>query len=302
MEKVWVRDVGPRDGLQNQSQLLSPTQRRQLVQALLDAGLSQIEVGAFVSPRAVPAMAGSDQVLAGLTGADAEFSVLIPNEKGYDLALAAGARHVAIVVASSETMNKKNIGMDNQQAFDFARLVLRRAQADGVYATCYIATAWECPFEGAISSDTIARQAEQLHQYGAREIVLADTIGAATPEQVADLSSQLCQQLGSNNLACHFHDTRGMGVANAYAALCSGVRRFDASISGLGGCPFAPGASGNIATEDLVLMLNQQGYDTGISLAGLAQASELCQQLLPGIGSAKSYPWIRRQIEKGSIS
>lgn len=301
MDKVWVRDVGPRDGLQNQSHILSPQQRLQLIQSLLSAGLQQIEVGAFVSPRAVPAMAESDKVLGQLTSARAELSVLIPNEKGYELATAAGARHVAIVVASSETMNQKNIGMDNQQAFDFARTVLSRAHGDGIHASCYIATAWECPFEGLVDGDIVLRQADELCQYGAKEIVLADTIGAAAPDQVYQLCTALSQQLGSDRLACHFHDTRGMGLANAYAALNAGIRRFDSSISGLGGCPFAPGASGNIATEDLVLMLNQQGYNSGISLAGLAAAAELCQQLLPGISSAKSYPWIRRQMEKGAL-
>ncbi len=301
MEKVWVRDVGPRDGLQNQTQVLDTKQRLQLIQALLSAGLTQIEVGAFVSPRAVPAMAGSDRVVSALANTAGEFSVLIPNEKGYDLATAAGARHIAIVVASSETMNQKNIGMSNEQAFRFAKTVLTRASHDGVHASCYIATAWECPFEGSINEDIILQQAEVLIAAGAKEIVLADTIGAATPQQSATLTNRLCREFGSALIACHFHDTRGMGIANAYAALESGVRRFDASIAGLGGCPFAPGASGNIATEDLVLMLNQQGYDTGISLADLATAARLTRQLLPGVGVAKSTQWIERQIEKGAL-
>lgn len=301
MEKVWVRDVGPRDGLQNQKQVLDPEQRLQLIQALLSAGLTQIEVGAFVSPRAVPAMAGSDHVVSALANTAGKFSVLIPNEKGYDLATAAGARHIAIVVASSETMNQKNIGMSNEQAFRFANTVLASAHRDGVHASCYIATAWECPFEGAINEDIILQQAEVLIAAGAKEIVLADTIGAATPHQSANLTGKLCRKFDSDVIACHFHDTRGMGIANAYAALESGVRRFDASIAGLGGCPFAPGASGNIATEDLVLMLNQQGYDTGISLAGLAAAARLTRQWLPGVGLAKSTQWIERQIEKGAL-
>lgn len=302
METVWIRDVGPRDGLQNQRQILSSDQRLQLIRSLLKAGVSAIEVGAFVSPKAVPAMAGSDTVLAGLAGDVGEFSVLIANVKGYELALAAGATRVAIVVASTDTMNRKNIGMDTTQAFAFADTVLRRALADGVHASCYIATAWECPFEGPVPTSSVQRQADALVNSGAQEIVIADTIGAAAPAQVASLMRGLGQQLGSERLACHFHDTRGMGIANAYAALESGIRRFDASIAGLGGCPFAPGASGNIASEDLVLMLNQQGYDTGISLAGLAEASALARQLCDHPAVPKSLRWIQQQRDKGALS
>lgn len=301
-EKVVINDVGPRDGLQNQSKILLPAQRLQLINKLLAAGLRHIEVGAFVSPKAVPAMAGTDEVAAGLPQGDYAFSALIPNRKGYELAIAAGIKSVGLVIAASNTMNERNINMGTDRALVVCEEVLAQAKRDGVNAQVYVATAWECPFEGQIDAAVVADLSEKLLAAGATEIVLADTIGAAAPAQVKTLLQPLVAALGAANLSCHFHDTRGMGVADVFAALECGIRKFDASIGGLGGCPFAPGATGNVATEDVVLMLNQTGFDTGINLAALIAAADLAAALTGNCDGGHSSRWIRKQIEKGALA
>lgn len=301
-EKVIINDVGPRDGLQNQSKILAPEERSQLINKLLAAGLTHIEVGAFVSPKAVPAMAGTDRVVAALPQGDYVFSALIPNRKGYELATAAGIRNVGLVLAASNTMNERNINMSTERGLAVCKEVLAQARKDGVNAQVYVATAWECPFEGLVDGAVVAELSEKLLAAGASEIVLADTIGAAAPAQVKALLTPLVANLGAASLSCHFHDTRGMGVANVYAAVESGIRKFDASIGGLGGCPFAPGATGNVATEDVVLMLNQMGFETAISLAALVEAVDLAAELTGNCDGGHASRWIRRQIEKGALA
>ena len=300
-EKVIVNDVGPRDGLQNQPKILEPAQRLQLIQALVDAGMDNIEVGAFVSPKAVPAMAGTDQIVAGLPVGDYNFSALIPNRKGYDLAKAAGVKTMGLVIAASNTMNEKNIRMSTEQALAVCEEVIAQSKQDGLNALAYIATAWECPFEGAIEEQAVIDLARQLLAAGATEIVVADTIGAATPAQVKSLMSKMVAEFGPERLSCHFHDTRAMGVANVFAATEVGIRKFDASIGGLGGCPFAPGATGNVATEDVVLLLEQMGYDTGIDLGKLIAASDLAKELTGNCEGGHSIKWLKRQQEKGAL-
>ena len=300
-EKIIINDVGPRDGLQNQAVTLEPQQRVALIRALLTAGVKHIEVGSFVSPTAVPAMRGTAEVIAALPRGDFHFSALIPNLKGYDLAKASGIDTVSLVIAASNTMNEKNIRMNNAQVLSFAKDVLGRGQADNFRTLACIATAWECPFEGLIPEKTVIDLCAELFAAGAPEVVLADTIGAASPAQVKSLMSKLVAEFGAERLSCHFHDTRAMGVANVYAAVECGVRKFDSSIGGLGGCPFAPGASGNVATEDVVLMLNQMGFDTGIDLAKLVLAADLVAEQTSAHATANSAKWIKRQIEKGLL-
>jgi hydroxymethylglutaryl-CoA lyase len=298
-EKIIINDVGPRDGLQNQAKTLEPQQRLALIQALLNAGVKHIEVGSFVSPIAVPAMRGTADIVAQLPTGDFHFSALIPNFKGYELAKAAGMNTVSLVIAASNSMNKKNINMSNAEVLSFATEVLARSRSDNMNTLACIATAWECPFEGLVAEQTVIDLCATLFAAGAPEVVLADTIGAASPAQVKSLMSKLVAQFGAKRLSCHFHDTRGMGLANVYAAVECGIRKFDAAIGGLGGCPFAPGASGNVATEDVVLMLNQMGYDTGINLANLIQAADLVAAQTGSLTNAGSTKWIKRQIEKG---
>lgn len=298
MEKVVITDVGPRDGLQNQAKILSPAERLRLIRALVDAGLRHIEFGAFVSPKAVPAMAGTEEVAAALPAGDVEYTALIPNAKGYERAKAAGVRSMGLVVAASDTMNQKNIRMGTDEALAVCAEVLQQARADGLSVGACVATAWECPFEGATSPDVVSRLAAKLRAGGATQIIVADTIGAAHPGQVRSLMSRLAAELGAGALTCHFHDTRAMGVANAFAALEAGIRRFDASVGGLGGCPFAPGATGNVATEDLVMMLKLMGFQTGIDLDRLLEAARLAGDLTGTKTGGRSTAWLARNTAK----
>ena len=296
---VTVNDVGPRDGLQNQQKILTPGERLRLIEGLLEAGMTHIEVGAFVSPKAVPAMAGAAEIVAGLPPTEgAVFTVLIPNLKGYELALQAGARSVCMVLYGTDTMAEKNVRMTRRQADDSASEILRRARNDGVRVNATVSVSFECPFEGPVDPAIIEDTAARFLAQGADELCIADTIGAGNPAQVNRLMSRLVTEHGAERLSCHFHDTRAMGLANVYAAVEAGIRKFDSSIGGLGGCPFAPGASGNVATEDVVMLLQQMGYDTGIDLEKLLQASELARELTGTAPGGRALPWLRRYVQK----
>lgn len=291
-EKVVINDVGPRDGLQNQPKILSVAQRQQLINSLAAAALPAIEVGAFVSPKAVPAMANTDEVFHGLENPDVLYSALIPNLRGYQAAEAAGIPLTSLVIAASNTMNEKNIRMSTEQSLQVCLDVLKQAEQDNRRVQAYVATAWACPFEGQTNPEEVIRLTAKLLDGGASGIVIADTIGAANPKQVKTLMTTLVSEFGSAPFACHFHDTRAMGLANAFAAVESGIRKFDASIAGLGGCPFAPGASGNVATEDLVMMLEQMGFKTGVHMQALLAASDLAIQLTGTAKGGKAKNWI----------
>jgi hydroxymethylglutaryl-CoA lyase len=300
-DSVVINDVGPRDGLQNQQKILTPQQRIRLVEALMEAGMRNIEVGSFVSPKAVPAMAGADELVAGLpTVDDVTFTVLIPNMKGYELATEAGARSVCMVLYGSEGMAQKNVNMGKLKAEEVTADILKRAHEDGVRVTATIAVAYECPFDGPVHPSEVARITEHFLKLDADEVCIADTIGAANPQQVRELTSMLVQSHGAERLSCHFHDTRAMGLANVFAAVESGIRKFDASIGGLGGCPFAPGASGNVATEDVVMMLGQMGFETGIDLPLLLEASDLAKELTGTAPGGRAAPWLKRYLKRST--
>jgi hydroxymethylglutaryl-CoA lyase len=300
VETILITDVGPRDGLQNQPKILSIEQRLELVQAISAAGVPQIEVGSFVSPKAVPAMAGTDQVFAALEAA--EFSTptiaLIPNMKGYELARAAGAKTVTMVLYASDGMAQKNAAMSMAEAEVVTLNILRLAKQDGIEVIATIAVAFECPFDGPIDPAVVETIVAKFIAAGADQLVLADTIGAAHPQQVRELTAALVASHGAEKLGCHFHDTRAMGLANVYAAVESGIRRFDSSIAGLGGCPFAPGASGNVATDDIAMMLQQMGFDTGIDLDTLMDASDLAQTLTGTAPGGRSKAWLQGYLAK----
>lgn len=297
VDRMVINDVGPRDGLQNQPKILTPDERIQLITALVNAGLDHIEVGSFVSPKAVPAMAGTDRVLAGLPkGLDC--TVLIPNMKGYELAQAAGVKSVAMVLYASEAMAQKNVRMSQPQVEEVTREILQCAKRDGIKVLAYIAVAFGCPFDGEVKPASVERITAKFLELDVDEVVLADTIGAAHPGQVRALTQSLVLAHGNRRLGGHFHDTRAMGLANVFAALESGIRKFDASIGGLGGCPFAPGASGNVATEDVVMMLEQMGCSTGIDLAGLMQASQLAAELTGNAPGGRAKKWLQRQFNR----
>ena len=301
-DRVFINDVGPRDGLQNQKVLVSVTDRFSLIQKLADAKLSGIEVGAFVSPKAVPAMAGTDQLFRQLgtesRRQDLTYSALIPNQKGFQLATVAGARTVSLVVAASDTMNQKNIGMSTQSALAVCKQIIAASADTNVKVQVYLATAWACPFEGQMSESSVLSVASELFSLGANNLVIADTIGAAHPKQVVSLMKQLSSIKSAEHFACHFHDTRAMGLANVYAAVECGIRHFDASIAGLGGCPFAPGASGNVATEDVVFMCEQMGLDSGVDLKRLVVAAEFAMKIAPSAQGGNALGYIKQFIKE----
>ncbi|MDE0747985.1 MAG: hydroxymethylglutaryl-CoA lyase [Porticoccaceae bacterium] len=300
-ENIVITDVGPRDGLQNQPKTLSIEQRVELIRAIAAAGVPQIEVGSFVSPKAVPAMAGTDRVFAALD-AQPDFKTpsiaLIPNLKGYELARDAGAKTVTMVLYASNGMAQKNAAMSMTDAEDVTMKILRLAKQDGIEVIATIAVAFACPFDGPSDPLLVQTIASKFIEAGADQLVLADTIGSADPQQVRVLTDVLVKSHGASQLGCHFHDTRAMGLANVYAAVESGVRRFDSSIAGLGGCPFAPGATGNVATDDVAMMLQQMGFETGIDLSKLMEASNLAETLTGTAPGGRSKAWLQGHLAK----
>ena len=300
VETVVITDVGPRDGLQNQPKILTIEERLALVKAISDAGVPQIEVGSFVSPKAVPAMAGTEFLFASLERSDFDTPsiALIPNMKGYELARAAGAKTVTMVLYASDGMAQKNAAMSMTKAELITLDILKLARQDGIEVIATIAVAFACPFDGPTDPQIVERAVAKFIEAGADQVVLADTIGAAHPQQVRELTATLVRQHGAEKLGCHFHDTRAMGLANVYAAVESGIRRFDSSIAGLGGCPFAPGASGNVATDDIAMMLEQMGFETGIDLNKLMQASDLAQALTGTAPGGRSKAWLEGHLAK----
>lgn len=300
MDHIHITDVAPRDGLQNQPVHLDAQAKLQLAQLLAKAGVRSIEATSFVSPKAVPQMADAAELLPLIRHAlpDLRTSVLVPNLKGLERAHAAGATEIAVVLSSTETMNRKNINMGLDQATEVSEQTLAEAQRLGLRTRAYLAVAFDCPFEGETPLDEVLRLAHRMQRAGAGEIVIADTIGSASPGMVKQRMGALAEAIALDQLSIHLHDTRGMAVANAWAALEVGVRRFDASVGGIGGCPFAPGAAGNLATEDLVLMAERSGFATGISLDGLLDAIDFAQVQLQRPLGGRAITWLRRQREK----
>ena len=297
MDTILITDVAPRDGLQNQPLPVGTADKLELVRRLQAAGLARIEVGSFVSPRAVPQMADTGELLPQVQSAmpSLQASVLVPNLKGLERAQAAGAREIAVVLSATETMNQRNIGMGLAQATEVSERTLQAARALGMRTRAYVAVAFDCPFEGQTTLATVVDLAGRMHAAQADEIVVADTIGSASPAMVRDRLRAIASAVPLERLAVHFHDTRGMGVANAWAALEAGVRRFDASVGGIGGCPFAPGAAGNLATEDLVLMAERSGFATGIDTDALLDVVGFAEGLLQRPLGGRSSAWLRRE-------
>lgn len=284
-ELIAICDVGPRDGLQNDPRSLPPETRAELCNQLAAAGLPRVEAVSFVNPELVPQMAGAEEVVAGLDrGGDTIFAGLVVNERGYDRALAAGVDEVHYAFPATDTFCERNQGMTLERASGLATRLVDRAREDGLRVTVTIGASFGCPFEGRVEPQRVLELARRIHAHGPDEIVLADTIGVGVPSQVRELVSGV-SALGAK-VGCHFHNTRNTGFANALAAVEAGVRLLDASCGGAGGCPFAPRATGNIATEDLVYLLHGMGYRTGIDLSAvLATAAWLAEALgkdLPG--------------------
>jgi hydroxymethylglutaryl-CoA lyase len=278
MPKVTIVEVGPRDGLQNEKKVLDHATRLEFAERLADAGVKKIELGAFVSPQWVPQMAGSKELMqAALARAkdpssalsNVDLSALVPNPRGMDDALAVGLKHVAIFGSASESFAKKNINCTIDESFVRFEKVMEQAEANGAKVRAYLSMCFGCPFEGDVPEGRVVRLVKRLAALGVYEVSIGDTIGIANPKQVHRLVSKLIDAVGYQKLAMHFHDTRGTALANILASVQLGIRTFDSSLGGLGGCPYAPAATGNVATEDVVYMLHGMGYSTGIDLAKL---------------------------------
>ncbi|MEL4470626.1 hydroxymethylglutaryl-CoA lyase [Shewanella algae] len=284
--KVSLFEVGPRDGLQNETSV-STQAKIALIEALADAGVKRIEAASFVSPKWVPQMADSGEVLRGISRrAGVCYSALTPNLKGLELALAAGADEVAVFAAASEGFSQKNINCSIEESIARFEPLLSRAKEQGIRVRGYVSCVLGCPYDGEIAPAEVARVADILHQLGCYEISLGDTIGVGTPLKARKMVETVAERVPIERLALHFHDTYGQALANILACLETGVSVIDTSVAGLGGCPYAKGASGNLASEDLVYMLHGMGIDTGIDLNKLARAGrQISQQLGRQTGS-----------------
>lgn len=273
-ERVTVVEVGPRDGLQNEAVALSVDDRVVFCEALVAAGLPVVELGAFVSPTWVPQMAGSDEVVRRVSAPPGvRLPVLVPNRKGYQAARTAGAREIAVFTAASETFNRKNTNASIEESFErFAEFVPDALEA-GLRVRGYVSTCFGCPFEGRVDPRRVVDVSVRLLALGCHEISIGDTIGVAVPTEVSEVMERLRAAVPGERLAVHFHDTRGTALANVLSALQAGISVVDSSAGGLGGCPYAPGASGNLATEDLLYMLHGMGIATGVDLDRVARAS-----------------------------
>ncbi len=274
-DHIRIVEVGPRDGLQNEAQPLSPQERVDLIQQLAAAGLKDIEAGSFVSPRWVPQMAGSDEVLTSLSGRlDLRLPVLVPNKKGYENARAAGAREIAIFGAASETFSQRNINCSIDESLGRFAEVCALAKDDGVVIRGYISCVLGCPYEGKVEIAQVASLAAKLIAMGCSEISLGDTIGVGTPDKALALAKACASETGIENLSVHFHDTYGQALANILACIEIGVTTVDTAVGGLGGCPYASGSAGNVATEDVVYMMEGLGIDCATDLDQLVTITD----------------------------
>ena len=288
MESVTLYEVGPRDGLQNEPDTIATDAKAELVRRLLSAGLRRIEVTSFVSPKWIPQLADAEALCAALpTEPDAVFSALVPNQAGYERFRAAGLPVAAFFVSASETHNQKNVNRGIAEHLERFRPVADRARADGVRLRAYVSTVCGCPYEGAVPISAVTALVERLLALGADELSLGDTIGVGHPRQVRALVNAVAGVAPLDRIALHLHDTWGRALANVQAGFEAGVRTFDASLGGLGGCPYAPGASGNVATEDVVDLFARAGIATGVDLDPLVDAAawlerDVLGRVLPG--------------------
>jgi hydroxymethylglutaryl-CoA lyase len=293
--RVRVVEVGPRDGLQNERALVPLEVKVAFITRLAAAGCPVIEAGSFVRPDRIPQMADTEEVFRRLTGVSGPvFSALVPNRQGMERALRCGVREVAVFTAASEAFARHNINMTIDESLRGFREVLALAREAGRRVRAYVSTAWWCPYTGRVDPADVRRVTTALLDMGCYEVSLGDTIGAATPGEVGSLLTALTADLPSASLAVHFHDTRGTALANVLAALACGISTVDASAGGLGGCPYAPGASGNLATEDLLYMLHGMGVETGIDLETVAAASR-------PLAEALGHPLPSRYLQAGPL-
>jgi hydroxymethylglutaryl-CoA lyase len=286
-DSVSVYEVSPRDGLQNEAQPIPLAAKLRLLSALVAAGLTRIELTSFVSPRWVPQLADADELVRAAHVPDGvTLSALVPNAKGYERAVAVGLKEIAVFMSASETHNRKNTNKSIEQSLETFEEVVGPARASGLVVRAYISTVWGCPYEGEVPVSASIEIARRLLSLGCYQVSLGDTIGVGTPLQTRQIVSAFLSEFPAQQIALHLHDTRGTALANALVGLELGVRDFDASVGGLGGCPYAPGAAGNLATEDLVYMLSGMGVRTGVDLDLLIEAGRVAEAVvgrnLPG--------------------
>ena len=295
-EAVEIVEVGARDGLQNEAGVVSTADKLALIGRALDAGVRRIEVASFVHPGRVPQMADAEAVLSGLPRRPGvSYIGLVLNQRGFERALAAGCSEIGMAVAATDAFGLRNQGLDRAQALAAWQAIARAARAEGLPAQITISTAFGCPFEGEVAVEQVVEVVRRAAAGGPSEIALADTIGVGVPSQVTELVGRVAEAAPGIPLRLHFHNTRNTALANAYAGLQAGVRTFDASLGGVGGCPFAPAATGNVATEDLAYLFARMGYATGLDLPALIEAGHwlgtvLGRPLPSGLGRAGPFP------------
>jgi hydroxymethylglutaryl-CoA lyase len=278
---IEIVEVGPRDGLQSEPGVMPTAAKIEFIERLIDAGLRRLEVTSFVNPKKVPQMADAEQVLAGLNKrADVRYVGLVLNRKGFERAVAAGCNEIGMAVVASDTFNRRNQGVGTDESIAAWLEIAKEAHAVGVRPQVTVSAAFGCPFEGEISVDRVIEVAKRVAEANPYEVAFADTIGVGVPSQVTEILTRAREALPGVRLRAHFHNTRNTGIANAYAAVAAGVSALDSSAGGIGGCPFAPAATGNIPTEDLVYMLQRMGVSTGIDLDKLLATGEWLQQTL----------------------
>ncbi len=286
-EFITIVEVGPRDGLQNEQQTLPASTKIEFIKRLAECGVPVVEAGSFVSPKWVPQMADTAEVLAGLDlGSTTRYPVLVPNLNGFERAQLAGASEISVFAAATETFSQRNTNCSIAESISRIEAVVQQAKAAGIRVRGYVSCVLGCPFEGAVESGAVSVLSEQLMQLGCDEISLGDTIGAGTPASANEMLKTVSEVVPIEKLAVHFHDTYGQALANILACLDAGVRIIDSSVSGLGGCPYANGATGNVASEDVVYMLHGLGLNTGIDLYALANTGD----------------WISKQLQRQNNS
>jgi len=280
-KSVTIVEVGPRDGLQNETRFVPTEQKIELIERLSETGLKRIEITSFVHPKAIPQLQDSEEVVKRARGRpNVIYSTPVPNEKGFERALGSGVKEIALFVSASETHNQKNVKMSVAESIRGFRNIAERALANGVRMRGYVVTAFGCPYEGRVPPEKVEFIVQEYKALGVHEVALGDTTGMANPLQVSKMVKRIKPRLGPMELALHFHDTRGAALANVLAALEEGVTVFDGSVGGMGGCPYAPGASGNVATEDLVNMLEEMGVETGIDLQKLIDCAKYAREII----------------------
>lgn len=279
-DQVRIVEVGPRDGLQNEKTPVSVEDRIAFVKALVGAGLHTVEVGSFVSPKAIPKMMGSDQVFLGVKDLPGEFHVLVPNERGYEGAKAVGAKVIAVFASASEGFSRANINCSVAESIERFKPVIERAKADGIRVRGYVSCVLGCPYDGEVAPKAVVDVSKVLWDLGCYEVSLGDTIGVGTPTKARQLLRAVAGEVPKANLAMHFHDTYGQALANLYAGLEEGCNVIDSAAGGLGGCPYAPGATGNVGTEDVVYMLEGMGIATGVEMDKLLAATNTISALI----------------------